>query len=115
MDAIFVAPSLLLLLAWVQVVRSRHSDRATPVSWSPLIVVTASEVYFWLSAASRGLLLGHDCSNVRYGLIVLNLLAAAAAAVVFCFRKSVSRWLGLAASLCLVLSWFLVAAISSVV
>ena len=84
------------------------------MSWTPLIVTAASDAYFWLSVVFRDLL-GPDYSRLRYDLILVNLAAALAAAILLCFRKTVARWSLLAASLFLALTWLLVGAISSVV
>jgi TRAP-type uncharacterized transport system fused permease subunit len=114
LNAVFFAPSILLLLAWGQVVRSRCSDRTVAVSWIPFVVASVSDAYLWLCVAFHGLL-GPDYSSLRYNLILANLGAAFVTAAVLCFRRTVARWLLFTASLTLALTWFLVAAVSSAV
>jgi len=111
---IFAAPIILLLMTWVRVIWSRNIDETVKVSWIPLIVATASELYLWLSVPFHWLM-GPDYSRLRYDLIFSNLTLVLIIAVVICFRKSIARWWLFAACLSLALQWIFVGAISSVV
>ena len=112
---VFVAPPILLLVAWVRVLRARTADRAVRAPWISLVVATSSDAYYWLSLASPSLFLGPNFSESRNDIVLVNILAALAVAVFLCFRKKVARWWLLAASLCLAVKWLFVAAISSAV
>jgi hypothetical protein len=113
--AIFVAPPILLAMAWVQVACRKHPGGNALVSWIALIIATSSDTFFWLSAAFHNLL-GPHYSNVRSERIFANVASALVISVVVaCSRKAVARSQLLVASLSLACMWFFVAAISSVV
>lgn len=101
--AVFVLPLVLLILSWIWVLRARNSEASTRVPWTPLVIATASDAYFWLSLSFPDLFLGPNFSNVRNDVVSANVLVALVIAVFLCFRARIARWRLFAASLSLAL------------
>lgn len=110
-----IAPAVLLAATWVQVIRSEVPDHEPFIRWVPHLIVTASELYYWMIYLAPQQVLGPDYSDVRYHRILANLLIALGIAIVLLFWKVIARWWLFAASLFLALTWLWVLGVQAVV
>lgn len=110
-----IAPTALLAITWIQVIRSEVPHDAPFVRLLPHLAASSSGLYYWLTNLAPRQLLGPDYSSLRYHLILANLFAALGIAIILFFWRVVARWWLFAASLSLALVWLWVAAVQAAV